>query len=146
MPLSTSPKPDVENAPRKISQLMTDSAQIHCKNGCGFYGNPGWDGFFSKCYQDDLEEREAGSVIDDGYVVVDPGIGDHQRRSGVGSESVVGSRGLQGNCETEETSNEVFTKNSCSSLGSVTGLVIALFRLIFKIHNIPALILSFLAD
>ena len=50
-----------ESAPRKISQLISDSAKIHCKTGCGFYGNPAWDGLCSKCHQDRLEKEEVAT-------------------------------------------------------------------------------------
>lgn len=40
----------------KQPSLRIKQADLKCKNGCGYYGNPDWEGYCSKCYRSTLEK------------------------------------------------------------------------------------------
>ncbi|KAI4462193.1 rab gdp/gtp exchange factor [Holotrichia oblita] len=40
----------------KQPSLRIKQADLKCKNGCGYYGNPDWGGYCSKCYRGTMEK------------------------------------------------------------------------------------------
>lgn len=47
----------------KSPSLRVDEKDLKCKTGCGYFGNPVWDGYCSKCHKNLPKKDEEVSFV-----------------------------------------------------------------------------------
>lgn len=58
-------EPAMSNSAWTGARPHINESELLCRTGCGYYGNPTWDGHCSKCYKELIQKSQQRKAVFD---------------------------------------------------------------------------------